>query len=193
MNWRGVQYVLGFWFSLLFLGQRNLHHELRSENISDEEPWSSENVAESVRRWQECLICVSRVGRHYVLLGCGAARCVGLVYGNGSSPCEIITACIVEGQIIVGLGWILLAWLFHMLEGQKRGVDHCQKYCTRNIFLYGILWNTSGILGMYSTIFPKFDPIWDNICQRDHIFSNFEELPWKFPCEEYIVSSPPTC
>ena len=56
-----------------------------------------------------------------------------------------------------------------------RGVDHYRKYCTRNIFLRGILWNTPGILGICSTIFPKFDPKWGNICQVDLIFWNFEE------------------
>ena len=76
-----------------------------------------------------------------------------------------------------------------------RGVDHCRKYCTRNIFLYGILWNTSGILGMYSTIFPKSDPKWDNICQNDHIFWNFElygiYITWSLAYEEYSEWSTP--
>ena len=33
---------------------------------------------------------------------------------------------------------------------RHQGVDHCQKYCTRNIFLHGIYWNTWRKLGIYS-------------------------------------------
>ena len=58
-----------------------------------------------------------------------------------------------------------------------RGVENRRKYCTRNIIP---VWNTleyfrNAVLGMYSTMFPKSDPKWDNIFQKDHIFWNFEE------------------
>ena len=43
------------------------------------------------------------------------------------------------------------------------------------VFLRGIHWNTSGLRGIYSTTFQKFDPKWDNICQIDRHFWNFEE------------------
>lgn len=45
--------------------------DLRPQNFSDEEQLSDSEVNQPLRRWQECLICVSRVG-NYAILRCGA-------------------------------------------------------------------------------------------------------------------------
>ena len=80
-------------------------------------------------------------------------------------------------------------WQKQQLKSKRipRGVDHYRKYCARNIFLYGIHWNTSGILGTSSIIFSKSDPKLDKIWQIGHI----SEILRNIFLTRNIVSGPP--